>query len=93
MADIKQHGFKLDLENPEENEINEFLKGKPTTYTVVEAMKVYIRIEKAKQAAIDNMLNGLQAGLFTPPAQQAAAVAPAAPQQPNNKDDIEDFEL
>jgi predicted transcriptional regulator len=92
---LKQHGFKLDLDKPEEIEINEFLQGKPTTYIVVEAMKLYVRTEKAKQAAIDTMIGNMQAGLFSPAGGQQAASnnVPAPQHQPRATDAIKEFDM
>lgn len=92
---LKQHGFKLDLEKPEEIEINEFLQDKPTTWHVVEALKVYVRIEKAKQAAIDNMIGNMQANLFSQAGGQQGASnsAPAPQQQPKMNDAIKEFDM
>lgn len=82
---VKQHSFKVDLENPDEKAINEFLQGKPTTYIVVEALKQYMRIEQGKQAAIDKMISNMQ--LFAPQGGQAPQATPAA------KDSIKDFDM
>ncbi|HGO9416651.1 TPA: hypothetical protein ACLBZX_005146 [Bacillus cereus] len=92
---VKQHSFKLDLEKTEEDEINEFLKDKPTTYIVVEAMKLYVRTEKAKQAAIETMLVNMQAGIFPTAGGQVGASnsVPAPQQQPKMNDAIKEFDM
>ena len=84
---IKQHSFKLDTENADEKAINDFLQGKPTTYIIIEAMKLYIRTEKAKHATIENMLANMQSGFFTQPTEQAPQTTKS------KKDEIEEFEL
>ncbi|QCY65044.1 hypothetical protein [Bacillus thuringiensis] len=91
---VKQHSFKLDLDKIEEDEINEFLKDKPTTYIVVEALKLYVRTEEAKQAAIETMLANMQAGLFpTAGGQLGASNNVPAPQQQKVNDDIKEFDM
>ncbi|SCV23866.1 Uncharacterized protein BCRIVMBC845_06463 [Bacillus cereus] len=84
---IKQHSFKVDTENADEKMINDFLQGKPTQYHLIEAMKIYVRIENAKQAAIEKMISNMQTGLFTKPNDQEPQASRS------NKDDIEDFDL
>ncbi|QWI73313.1 hypothetical protein ER45_030660 (plasmid) [Bacillus mycoides] len=84
---IKQHSFKCNTANPVEKMINDFLEGKPTQYHLIEAMKTYVRIENAKQAAIDGMISNIENGLFTKPNGQAPQAAPGA------KDSIKDFDL
>ncbi|MGA4501563.1 hypothetical protein ACPC0Q_28665 [Bacillus bombysepticus] len=91
---VKQHSFKLDLDKIEEDEINEFLKNKPTTYIVVEALKLYVRTEKAKQTAIETMLANMQAGIFpTADGQLGASNSVPAPQQQKVNDDIKEFDM
>lgn len=82
---IKQHSFKLDTDNPDEKMINEFLQGKPTTYIILEAMKLYIQTENAKQAALEKMLANMQTGLFAQPSEQAPQAAPST------NDTVKDF--
>ncbi|MED3182074.1 hypothetical protein P4305_18890 [Bacillus thuringiensis] len=84
---VKQHSFKVDLEIPDEKMIHEFLQGKPTTYIVVEAMKLYIRTEKAKEAAIENMFSNMKAGMSAQPSEQVPQVAA------KNNDSIKDFDF
>lgn len=84
---IKQHSFKADSDRPDEKMINDFLEGKPTQYHLIEAMKIYVRIENAKQAAIEKMISNMQTGLFTKPNDQEPQASRS------NKDDIEDFDL
>lgn len=84
---IKQHSFKVDTDNPDEKMINDFLQGKPTQYHLIEAMKIYVRIENAKKAAIDQMVSNMQTGLFAQPSEQVPKEAPKA------NDSIKDFEL
>ncbi|MEC0037230.1 hypothetical protein P4L29_22800 [Bacillus cereus] len=84
---IKQHSFKVDTSNPDERMINDFLQGKPTQYHLIEAMKIYVRIENAKQAAIEKMLANMQTGLFAQPSEQAPQEAPKA------NDSIKEFDL
>ncbi|MCH5476708.1 hypothetical protein L4A40_26860 [Bacillus cereus] len=84
---IKQHSFKADSSKPDEKMINDFLEGKPTQYHLIEAMKTYVRIENAKQAAIDNMIVNIQANLFAPQDGQAPQAVPAA------RDSIKEFDM
>ncbi len=84
---IKQHSFKVDTDNADEKMINDFLQGKPTQYHLIEAMKIYVRIENAKQAAIEQMISNMQTGLFAKPNDQEPQVTQS------NKDDIKEFEL
>ncbi|MEC3196788.1 hypothetical protein P9Z84_29505 [Bacillus cereus] len=84
---IKQHSFKVDTSNPDEKMINDFLQGKPTQYHLIEAMKIYVRIENAKKAAIDQMVSNMQTGLFAQPSEQAPQAAP------KSNDSIKDFDL
>jgi hypothetical protein len=84
---IKQHSFKVDTSNPDEKMINDFLQGKPTQYHLIEAMKIYVRIENAKKAAIDQMVSNMQTGLFAQPSEQTPQAAPKA------NDSIKDFDL
>ncbi|MCU5554884.1 hypothetical protein OCB15_18240 [Bacillus cereus] len=84
---IKQHSFKVDTDNADEKMINDFLQGKPTQYHLIEAMKIYVRIENAKQAAIEQMISNMQTGLFAKPNDQETQVTQS------NNDDIKEFEL
>ncbi|PEE69407.1 hypothetical protein [Bacillus thuringiensis] len=84
---IKQHSFKVDTSNPDEKMINDFLQGKPTQYHLIEAMKIYVRIENAKKAAIDQMVSNMQTGLFAQPSEQPPQAAP------KTNDSIKDFDL
>ncbi|MEK4697787.1 hypothetical protein MKX31_28065 [Bacillus sp. FSL M8-0063] len=84
---IKQHSFKADSSKPDEKMINDFLEGKPTQYHLIEAMKIYVRIENAKKAAIDQMVSNMQTGLFAQPSEQAPKEVPKA------NDSIKDFDL
>lgn len=84
---IKQHSFKVDTSNPDEKMINDFLQGKPTQYHLIEAMKIYVRIENAKKAAIDQMVSNMQTGLFAQPSEQPPQAAP------KSNDSIKDFDL
>ncbi|MEI5921024.1 hypothetical protein WBU96_28230 [Bacillus albus] len=84
---IKQHSFKADSSKPDEKMINDFLEGKPTQYHIIEAMKIYVRIENAKQAAIEKMIANMQTGLFAQPSEQPPQAAP------KSNDSIKDFDL
>lgn len=84
---IKQHSFKVDTDNADEKMINDFLQGKPTQYHLIEAMKIYVRIENAKQAAIEQMISNMQTGLFAKPNDQETQVTQS------NNDVIKEFEL
>lgn len=84
---IKQHSFKVDTDVAEEKMINDFLQGKPTQYHLIEAMKIYVRIENAKQAAIEQMISNMQTGLFAKPNDQETQVAQSS------NDAIKDFDL
>lgn len=84
---IKQHSFKADNKNADEKMINDFLQGKPTQYHLIEAMKIYVRIENAKQAAIEKMISNMQTGLFAKPNDQETQVTQS------NNDTIKDFDL
>ncbi|HDR4868834.1 hypothetical protein AT278_14165 [Bacillus cereus] len=84
---IKQHSFKADSSKPDEKMINDFLEGKPTQYHIIEAMKIYVRIENAKQAAIEKMIANMQTGLFAQSSEQAPREAPKA------NDAIKEFDL
>ncbi|ABY46814.1 hypothetical protein [Bacillus mycoides] len=87
---VKQHSFKCNTTNPDEKMINDFLEGKPTQYHVIEAMKVYVRMENAKQTAIDNMISSIETGLFSQGnREQGTETKPPK----SSNDDIEEFEL
>lgn len=91
---IKQHSFKCNTENPDEKMINDFLEGKPTQYHLIEAMKTYVRIENAKQKAIDGMISNIENGLFSKPnAEQQRKVEDDSETSKSKNDDIEEFEL
>lgn len=91
---IKQHSFKVNTDNPDEKTINDFLQGKPTQYHLIEAMKMYVRMENAKQAAIDGMISNIENGLFTKPNNVERSVGEPKSQAPAFKDDkVEPFEL
>ncbi|MFB5568609.1 hypothetical protein ACE41F_26605 [Bacillus cereus] len=91
---LKQHSFKADSDKPDEKMINDFLEGKPTQYHLIEAMKIYVRIENAKQAAIDGMIANMQANLFSQAGGQVGASNSApAPQQQKANDDIKEFDM
>lgn len=84
---IKQHSFKVDTDVADEKMINDFLQGKPTQYHLIEAMKIYVRIENAKQAAIEQMISNMQTGLFAKPNDQETQVTQSS------NDAIKDFDL
>lgn len=91
---VKQHSFKCNAKNPDEKMINEFLEGKPTQYHIIEAMKIYVRIENAKQTAIDGMIANIENGLFTQPNNAGRSVEAQKEETPAFKDDkVEPFEL
>ncbi|WP_240527231.1 MULTISPECIES: hypothetical protein [Bacillus cereus group] len=50
-------------------------------------MKIYVRIENAKQAAIEKMIANMQTGLFAQPSEQVPQAAP------KSNDSIKDFDL
>ncbi|WP_431819280.1 hypothetical protein LWL40_27550 (plasmid) [Bacillus thuringiensis] len=91
---IKQHSFKCNSENPDEKMISEFLEGKPTQYHIIEAMKIYVRIEGAKQKAINGMISNIENGLFSKPSADQQRKAEEESETPKSKnDDIKEFEL
>lgn len=57
----KQHSFKLNLEDPTEKAINAYLTGKPTTFVIIEALKLYIKFEGAREKAVENAINAIAA--------------------------------
>lgn len=83
----KGHSFKLNLEDPTEKRINDFLAGKPTTHIIIGALELYIRFEEARKAAIDNAINAI--GNPTMSSEQYRKLSPVK----SDNDDLEDFEL
>jgi predicted transcriptional regulator len=82
--DTKQYSIKFDLSDAEQRKLNDFLKDKPTTYIITEAIKLYMRFEDARKAAVESAISSLAAP-------QYRAAAPVA--NNNNNDDLEDFDL
>lgn len=82
MAENRQYSFRLSLDDPTERELSALLSGKPTTYIIVEALKLYKRFEEARERAVENAIAAIAA-----PARTAAAPVTSS------NDDIEDFDL
>jgi hypothetical protein len=87
MAETKQYSIKLNLEDPREKIIHEFLEKKPTTHTVLEALTLYMRFEEARKVAIENAISMIAAPTIS--TEQYKKLSPV----PSSDDDIKEFDL
>jgi hypothetical protein len=86
MAEAKGYSFKL---NPEsEGELIALLSGKPTTYIIIEALRLYKRFEDAREQAVESALATLARPTIS--AEEYKKLTPVAS---SSNDDIQDFDL
>jgi predicted transcriptional regulator len=57
MALAKQFSFRLNPDDPTEKAIDAFLSDKPTTYFILEALKLYMKFDEIRLKAIEKGIN------------------------------------